>query len=300
MLGSIHNYIIEWLKRHSSARRSQGHCSPVPATVRTVGTIPPIFLETHDEFISGVDETVGELIKASARHDDGSFIFEPDVIIGTLGASASTSSRQDEEVGLHVCCGAQVLGGTFDLRAGGIWLGEGVVVDPGVHIAGPAIIGRRTHLRPGAYIRGDVLIGDGVVLRGELKNTIIMDCAELGHPGYAGDSIIGWKGHFGCQSLTANLGLFGAELSLSLPGEAGNAASQYRLGRRKVGVVLGDCSQLGCATVTDPGTFLGPRTHVYPLTRLAAGVYGPDEIVKNRPEQSGAIVREVLRPPARA
>ncbi|OLQ10640.1 hypothetical protein AK812_SmicGene5635 [Symbiodinium microadriaticum] len=59
--------------------------------------------------------------------------------------------------------------------------------------------------------------------------------------GYAGDSLIGYKGHFGCQALTANLGLFGNQLSVSLPGEEASHARpvRVRLGRRKVGAILG-------------------------------------------------------------
>jgi hypothetical protein len=34
---------------------------------------------------------------------------------------------------------------------------------------------------------------------------------------------------------------------------------------------------------------------VYPLTRLQKGVYGPDEIVKNKPWEGGALVRETLQ-----
>merc|ERR1712060_124302 len=114
------------------------------------------------------------------------------------------------------------------------------------------------------------------------------DHAELCHPSYAGDSIIGHKGHLGCQAVTANLGLFGRELSVVLPTNELSDESltkgnvRYKLGRKKFGVVLGDSSQLGCNTVSDPGTFVGPRTHVYPLTRLASGCYGPDEIIKNK------------------
>merc|ERR1712217_707890 len=173
----------------------------------------------------------------------------------------------------------------------GIWLGAGCIVEPGVHICGPTIIGCRTTLRCGAYVRGDVLVGSDVVLRGELKNAVIMDRAELCHPGYAGDSIIGYKGHFGCQSLTANLGLFGADLTVDLTEDD---EVRVALGRRKIGAILGDGSQLGCNTVTDPGSFIGPRTHVYSLTRLTSGFYGPDEIIKNKPMESGVVVRSSM------
>eukprot|EP00971_Amphidinium_carterae_P200446 3977673-Amphidinium_carterae.2 len=123
-----------------------------------------------------------------------------------------------------------------------------------------------------------------------------MDSAELCHPGYCGDSIIGYAGHFGCQAVTANLGLMGGELRLTLTSieDGPSETTRVALGRRKMGLILGDHSQLGCNTVSDPGTFLGPRTMVYPLTRLAAGMYGPDELVKNRPAEAGVVVRVPL------
>merc|ERR1711879_76308 len=187
------------------------------------------------------------------------------------------------------------------LSQGGIWLGEGVEVSPGAYIAGPAIIGSGSKILPGAYIRGHgasgVIIGRGASVRAEVKNSVIMDRVELCHISYVGDSILGYKSHFGCQAITANLGLFGAELSLLVPGDGGNPGIQYRLGTKKVGVMMGDWSQLGCNSVTDPATFLGRETHIYPLTRLSAGVYGPFAIVKNQPQNSPAVSRSELRPP---
>lgn len=280
VLGSIHAYAVAWLERHSVAS-SGAQRATMPAGTKTVGVEPAVFI---------ADAGAVELVGAGSGCGAGDTIFSPDIIIGPAGDGGPGATHA-----LHICLGAQLLGGTFDLRSGGIWLGEAVVVEPGAHVAGPAIIGRGTTLRCGAYLRGDLVIGDKAVLRGELKNAIVMDRAELAHPGYCGDSIIGHGGHFGCQALTANLGLFGSELSLTLPAEDGCPAVRCRLGRRKVGLVLGDGSQLGCGSVTDPATLIAPRTHAYPLSRLAAGVYGPDEIIKNRVAECGVLVRSPMR-----
>ncbi|CAE7680142.1 unnamed protein product, partial [Symbiodinium microadriaticum] len=225
--------------------------------------------------------------------DPCTVIVEPDKMLLDPATAA-----QEALSALLLRKGAQILGGIIDLRKGPVALGPGAVVEPGAFVAGPAMIGAGTVVRSGAYIRGDVLVGEKAVLRGELKNSLVMDKAELAHPGYAGDSLIGYKGHFGCQALTANLGLFGNQLSVSLPGEEASHARpvRVRLGRRKVGAILGDFAQLGCSSVTDPATFLAPRTVTYTLCRLSSGFYGPDEIIKNKPEEAGALQRIRLLP----
>ena len=74
-------------------------------------------------------------------------------------------------------------------------------------------------------------------------------------------------------------GNFNSTAALIVSGDLGSGA-RVAFGRRKIGAVLGDRCQLGCNSVTDPGTFLAPNTHAYPLSRLRAGVYGPGEILK--------------------
>ncbi len=188
VLDSIQEYAVTWLERNSKAVEGASGASSAAPSAKIVGREPPVHLEEGG-------------------------LFSPDVF---LGATSGLGLGH----GLHVSRGAQVLGGTFDVRAGGIFLGVGATVEPGVYVAGPAIIGGGTTLRTGAYVRGNVVVGDDAVLRGELKNAVVMNKAELAHPGYCGDSIIGFKGHFGCQALTANLGLFGAELSVQVHNSA--------------------------------------------------------------------------------
>mmetsp|Transcript_2480 Transcript_2480/g.5401 ORF Transcript_2480/g.5401 Transcript_2480/m.5401 type:complete len:331 (-) Transcript_2480:18-1010(-) len=280
VLGAVHNYAEQWLAEAAQSRPSR--------------RIPLAELVSQANIRGKMDMLVSVPMVAEEENDD-SIIFEPSTVIGATKASGVGS--EERVLMLGVC--VEVLGGTIDLRKGSVWLGDGVCIEPGAYIAGPAIIGEGTTLRAGAYIRGDAVIGRKVVLRGEVKNAVVMDSAELCHPGYCGDSIIGHAGHFGCQAVTANLGLFGGDLSLPLPTLSPEVTGQQRridLGRRKLGVILGDFSQLGCNSVTDPGTFIGPRTHVYPLCRVASGVYGPDEILKNKPAEAGVIVRVPIEP----
>ncbi|ETV97799.1 hypothetical protein H310_09150 [Aphanomyces invadans] len=208
-------------------------------------------------------------------------------------ANACTILNYDTTTTRRLCldAGVRILGGILDVTDGSIFLGKNVVVEPNVCIKGPAIVGDGTVLRFGAYLRGDVIIGKHCVIRSEVKHSVIMDHAELCHPGYCGDSLCGYKSHFANQVSTANLALFASTKSLFVTVND----VEYDTGRRKVGVVLGDFSQLGCNVATDPCTLVGVHTSVYPLTRVNKGVYGPNEIVKNKPLEHGVIERAKVR-----
>ncbi|MBM4048570.1 MAG: hypothetical protein FJ279_26000 [Planctomycetes bacterium] len=214
--------------------------------------------------------------------EDGA-VFEPGFIVG----------GKDETATLSIAQGAAVLGANIWLDSGSIAVGPGTVIEPGAGIKGPTIIGRKNEIRQGAYFRGDILTGDGCTLRGELKNTVVMDQGNFPHPSYLGDSLCGYGTHFGNQATSANLGIFAViardPIVLAVDGQ------QYDLGRPKVGIIMGDYSQVGCNSVSDPGTFLAPWTVVYQLSRLNKGFYGPYELIKNKPMERGVIERSPLK-----
>ena len=184
---------------------------------------------------------------------------------------------------------AVIQGGTFDVTAGSIYLGPRTCVQ-GSWIAGPCMVGGGTHVRPGAYLRGDVIVGRQCVIRGEIKNSVVMDEGEFPHPCYLGDSVCGYKCHFGNQVTAANVNIFGRKEPLSLK----TGRTTIPLGRRKIGIVMGDYCQVGCNAVSDPATFLLPHTIVYSLTRINSGIYGPNEVLKNKPMEHGVIERVPL------
>ena len=209
-------------------------------------------------------------------------IFEPGFVVGGDDPSAT----------LVLAAGAKVLGANVWLDGGSIAVGAGTVVEPDVGLKGPTVLGADCELRQGAYFRGSVVTGDGCCFRGELKNTVVMDKGNFPHPSYLGDSLCGYATHFGNQATSANLGIFAvierAPIVMAVDGR------RYDLGRPKVGIVMGDFSQVGCNCVSDPGTFLAPWTVVYQLTRLNRGFYGPNELLKNKPMEHGVIERVPL------
>jgi len=187
---------------------------------------------------------------------------------------------------IYVSENTKVIGGTFDLTGGSIFIGEKSEIQ-GAWICGSTIIGSKTTVRPGAYIRGNVIIGNRCIIRGELKNTVVMNECDFPHPSYLGDSICGYKTHFGNQATAANVNIFGGKDSIKIKIDGG----KFDTGRRKIGIIMGDKSQVGCNSVSDPGTFLKPGTIVYSLSRINSGIYGPNEILKNKPMEHGVIER---------
>ena len=143
----------------------------------------------------------------------------------------------------------------------------------GTTIIGPAIIGHNTEIRPGAFIRGSVIIGDDALIGNstEVKNSIILDGAKLPHYNYIGDSIIGFCAHMGAGAIASNLRLDKKEIEIKCNGE------NIKTNLRKIGVFLGDFSEVGCSCIICPGTFIGKRAIIYPLTTVK-GVVGENEI----------------------
>lgn len=157
----------------------------------------------------------------------------------------------------------------------GILVGKDVKIAPTATIIPPAIIGHGTEIRPGAYLRGNVITGENCVLgnSSEFKNCILLDKVQAPHYNYVGDSVLGNKAHMGAGSICSNLKSDGKAVVI-------HGDENYETGIRKIGGILADGADIGCQCVINPGTVIGKRTSVYPLTALR-GVIPADCIVKS-------------------
>lgn len=137
-------------------------------------------------------------------------------------------------------------------------------------IQGPAWIGPGTELRPGVFIRGSVIVGANCVLGNscEFKNALLMDKVEVPHFNYVGDSIVGNRGHLAAGVICSNLRLDRKNIRLRLPD-----GSRVDTGLRKFGAIVGDGAEVGCNAVLQPGTILGRRALVHPVTAFG-GILG--------------------------
>lgn len=173
-----------------------------------------------------------------------------------------------------------------NLHGNNISIGEGTVIEDGVTIVGPTIIGKHCEIRQGAYIRGDAIIGDGAILghASELKGSIMLNGAKAPHFAYVGDSILGNEVNLGAGTKLSNLavssekGTDGKRPTIHIPINGITVDT----GLTKFGAIIGDDSQTGCNSVTNPGTIIGKRVLIYANTSVAKGYYPDNRIVKLR------------------
>ena len=170
------------------------------------------------------------------------------------------------------------------LEKPGIYIGKGTILEPTAIIKGPAVIGNNCEIRQGAYLRGHILTGNHCVLghATEIKNSIIMDHAEMGHFNYIGDSILGSYVNLGAGTKLANLQFRSIQekhegkihpIHIPIMGETVDT----QMG--KMGAILGYYVEMGCNSVTSPGTLVGKNSRVYPNTTLPKGFYLPDSFI---------------------
>lgn len=145
---------------------------------------------------------------------------------------------------------------------GHVYIHPTVNLPPYCTIIGPVWVGARTDIRPGAYIRGNVIIGEDCVIGNacEFKNCLLMDRVQVPHFSYVGDSVLGSGAHLGAGVVCSNLRLDQQPLVLHL--EEG----VYETGLKKFGAIIGEQAEVGCNSVLMPGTLLGKRSLVTPLT----------------------------------
>ncbi len=161
---------------------------------------------------------------------------------------------------------------------GDVFIDQTVKLPPAATIIGPAYIGPETELRSGVYIRGNVIAGRGCVLGNscEFKNALLLNNVKVPHFSYVGDSVLGNGAHLGAGVVLSNFRLDKQLISIHLPGRT------VHTGLSKMGALLGDGAEVGCNAVLQPGTILGRRSLVYPLTAFG-GVLEKEMIVGASP-----------------
>ena len=171
----------------------------------------------------------------------------------------------------------ETLGDNFIKIKEDIWISKTAKVAETALLCGPLIIDEGAEIRQGAFIRGSVIIGKNAVVGNstELKNCILFDNVQVPHYNYIGDSVLGYKAHFGAGALTSNVK--SDKTLITVKGNSINIPTDLK----KFGAMVGDNVEIGCHTVLCPGTIIGKNTNIYPLS-MVRGIIGGNLIYKDK------------------
>lgn len=167
----------------------------------------------------------------------------------------------------------------YDQVGENVWIHKTAKVYDSAYINGPAIICKDAEIRHCAFIRGKAIVGEGAVVGNstELKNVILFNKVQVPHYNYVGDSILGYKAHMGAGSITSNVK---SDKKLVI---VKDKEEKIKTGLKKFGAMIGDCVEVGCGSVLNPGSVIGKNTNIYPLSSVR-GVVPENSIYKNKNE----------------
>ena len=143
---------------------------------------------------------------------------------------------------------------------GRVVVGRNTLLRSGTYVEGPAAIGKNCDIGPNCFIRPYTAIGDNCRIGNavEVKNSIVMDGAKIGHLSYFGDSIAGKNANLGAGFMVANLRHDRAEIRSMVRGRLEGT------GRQKFGTVIGDGAMTGINTLVCPGRKIWPGKTTLP------------------------------------
>ena len=173
----------------------------------------------------------------------------------------------------------------FEQLGEDIWVAKSATVAATAYLNGPLIIDEEAEIRHCAFIRGSAIVGKGSVVGNstELKNDIIFNNVQVPHYNYVGDSILGYRSHMGAGSITSNVKSDKKLVVVKSENEA------IETGLKKFGAMLGDNVEVGCGSVLNPGTVIGPNSNIYPLSSVR-GIVPAGSIYKHAGE---VVIKQV-------
>ena len=179
----------------------------------------------------------------------------------------------------------------YEKRGETVWVHKTARVFESAYLGENIIIGKDAEVRHCAFLRSNALVGEGAVVGNstELKNVILFDKVQVPHYNYVGDSILGYKAHMGAGAVTSNVK--SDKTLVKVHAEDGDVET----GLKKFGAILGDCVEVGCNSVLNPGTVIGKNSNIYPLSSVR-GCVPANSIYKDKDNIVTKEVREEEEP----
>lgn len=142
---------------------------------------------------------------------------------------------------------------------GKLFLGKGSVIKAGTRVEGPAYIGENCLIGPNAFIRRGSVIENGChVGTCEIKNSVVMNRANVPHFSYIGDSVLCEDVNLGAGTMIANLRFDDGPILVHF--KEGTVDS----GRRKLGVAIGSGTKVGVNCSINCGVLIGHECRIFP------------------------------------
>lgn len=142
----------------------------------------------------------------------------------------------------------------------GIAIHKTAIIEQGVTLKAPVIIGENCFVGAHAYLRGGVWLGKSVRIGPgcEIKTSIICSDSSVAHFNFIGDSIIGRNVNFEAGAVTANHYNERVDKKISVFYKSTIIETYIE----KFGALVGDNSRIGANAVLSPGTILETNTIV--------------------------------------
>lgn len=177
-------------------------------------------------------------------------------IKGNNPAPGNNTFIFSEDIYIHPA--AQVQGSILDASKGPIYIGEGVNIQIGTLIQGPAALLQGATTNVGAKVRPNTTIGPGCKVGGEINHCIFFPYSNKAHEGYLGNSIVGSFSNLGALTNGSNLrndirpvSLY--DYSLKAP---------RNTGMKSLGQIIGDFVTTGVGTNLNTGTVIGSHCNL--------------------------------------
>ncbi len=171
-------------------------------------------------------------------------------------------SQTNVKIGQHpvfVEEGAVVEAAIFNTDDGPVYIGKNVKILEGSMIRGPFAALDNSVVKMGAKIYGGTTLGPNTKAGGEIKETVFFGNANKGHDGYLGDSVIAEWCNLGADTNNSNLKNNYSNVKLW----------DYSLndfidtGLQFCGLIMGDHSKCGIATMFNTGTVVGVSSNIF-------------------------------------
>jgi UDP-N-acetylglucosamine diphosphorylase/glucosamine-1-phosphate N-acetyltransferase len=159
---------------------------------------------------------------------------------------------------IYIHPSAQVRGSILDASQGPIYIGEGVNLQIGTLIQGPAALLTGATTNIGAKIRPNTTIGPGCKVGGEINHCIFFPFSNKAHEGYLGNSIVGSFSNLG--ALTNGSNLRNDIQTVSLYDYA--LKGPRNTGLKSLGQIIGDYVTTGVGTNLNTGTVIGSHCNL--------------------------------------